>query len=212
LGGLLQNVPAARLFEEVIKLYTGGKAFESFKQLHHYGLFAMLFPQTEACLVNDNKIFQTMLTRAFFHADERTAQNKSLQPAFMLAILLWPPLKKLTDQYQAEGMKFFPAMFLAIEKVIRHQNKSLRIPKRVANIIKEIWIQQYRLSELQRYGKRSYALLHHPRFRAAYDFLMIRAEAGEPVQEASDWWTKFQTVDDNGRRKMLQELTSRKHK
>lgn len=210
LAGLLQNVPGARLLEEVLKLYTSGKSYQSFLLLRQHGLFAVLFPQTEACLVNHGNIFENFIKDTFLHADERMAQNKSLHPAFMFAVLLWPPLKKMIERHQADGMKFFPALHAAMEKVIHQQNKSMQIPRRLTVVIREIWVIQYRLSELQRYQKRIYNIFHHPRFRAAYDFLKLRATAGEIDNAIPEWWTKFQEVNEHERNKMIHLLRKKK--
>lgn len=210
LAGLLQNVPSARLLEEVIKLYTSGRSISAFLLMRQHGLFAVLFPQTEACLINHGKIYENFIINTFTEADARAAQSKSLHPAFMFAALLWPPIQNLLDQYQKEGMKFFPALHLVIEQVFKQQNKSMQIPRRLTSIIREIWTVQLRLANLQRYHRRIYAMFHHPRFRAAYDFLSLRASAGEPVAEAAQWWEKFQLADEDERSKMIQEVRSRK--
>lgn len=211
LGGLLQNVSPARLFEETIKLYLCGKAEDAFKRMREHGLFAVLFPQTEACLVNHDQVFEKLLALAFQRADERVMNDKSLNPAFMFAILLWPPLKKAMTQHEAEGMDFFPGMFLAMEEVLRHQNKSLRITKRLIVVMREIWILQHRLQELKRYHKRIYGLFHNPRFRAAYDFLALRFEAGEPEALAAKWWAKFQEASETERNEVVAQLRKRKN-
>lgn len=211
LAGLLQNVPTARLFEEILKLYVHGKSLASFQMLRHYGLFALLFPQTEICLAdNPGEIFPPLLTHSFREADIRWQQDKSLHPAYLFAVLLWLPLQKAIQDYEAEGMKSFPAMFAAMEKVIRTQNKSLQIPRRLTTVVKEIWVVQYRLSQVMRYSKRAQAMVHHPRFRAAYDFLLLRAQAGDSVMEACDWWTRFQNADEGERKELLQKLRKTK--
>lgn len=210
LSGLLQNVPPARLFEETIKLYISGKSQDAFKRMREHGLFSVLFPQTEACLVNHDTVFEKLLNLALQRADERISNDKSLNPAFMFAVLLWPPLKNLMRKYQDEGMDFFPAMFLAMEEVVKHQNKTLHITKRLTVMMREIWILQHRLAELKRYHKRIYVLFHNPRFRAAYDFLVLRYEAGEPEALAAKWWTRFQEATETERNEVVQQL--RKHK
>jgi poly(A) polymerase len=208
LAGLLQNVPVARLFEEILKLYEHGKSLASFQLLRHYGLFALLFPQTETCLAGASvEILPALLMRAFQDADTRWEQNKSLHPAYLFAVLLWFPLQKAIQDYQAEGMKFFPAMFTAMEKVIRHQNKSLQVPRRLASVMKEIWVVQYRLSQVKRYAKRAQAMSQHPRFRAAYDFLVLRSKSDELVADAANWWTQYQIADETQRKELLVQLT-----
>lgn len=204
LGGLLLNVPAARLFEEIIKLYVHGKAAESFKLLRHYGLFSVLFPHIEANLVGEKAdIYQHMLSLTLLHADERVIQEKTLNPAFLFAVLLWFPLQNLIRQYQTSGIKIFPALQIAMEKVIRQQNRSMSIPRRMTMVMREIWIMQYRME--QRYAKRINSIFYHPRFRTSYDFLLLRAEAGDAVKDLSDWWTRFQ-AEDALRDELIREL------
>lgn len=205
-NGLLLNVPPARLFEEIVKIFFNGAALASFGLLRHYGLFALLFSQTEACLVDGKaaKIFHQLLIIALTQADQRFMQGKTLNPAFLFAVLLWEPLQRAIQQYQQNGMKLFPALHLAMEKVIQRQNKSLNLPRRYTTVTKEIWLLQFRL--VQRIGNRANAILHHPRFRAAYDLLELRNKAGDPVSELSDWWTKFQVDDETIRQNMLSEL------
>lgn len=205
LAGLLQNVPAARLFEEIVKIYLSGKAEASFNLLRQYGLFAILFPQTEAGLVgHDGAIYLNMLTAANANADLRAAEGKSLNPAFLLAVLLWGPLQRMVQEGINAGIKPFPALIEAMEKVLRMQQHALNLPKRLTIIVKEIWILQYRMGLRQ--SRRMLSIFYHPRFRAAYDFLVIRAQAGEAVQDQAAWWEQFQTKDEEGQQGMLRDL------
>ncbi len=218
LAGLLQNVPAARLFEEIVKIYLSGKAKASFELLRQYGLFAILFPQTEARLVGaEGEIYLKMLTAANDNADQRAAEGKSLNPAFLLAVLLWGPLQKVIQENLEAGIKPFPALIDAMEKVLHTQQHALNLPKRLTIIVKEIWILQYRIELRQ--SRRTLSIFYHQRFRAAYDYLLIRSQAGEPVQDLAEWWQKFQATDEEGQQGMLSELqrsqrhtrTRRKH-
>lgn len=218
LAGLLQNVPAARLFEEIVKIYIGGRAKASFDLLRQYGLFAILFPQTEAGLVGaEGEIYLKMLAAANANADLRAQEGKSLNPAFLLAVLLWGPLQKVLQENLSAGVKPFPALIDAIEKVLRTQQHALNLPKRLTLIVKDIWILQYRMGLRQ--SRRTLGIFYHQRFRAAYDFLLIRAEAGEAVQDLADWWQQFQATDEAGQQEMLSNLqrsqrhprTRRKH-
>ncbi|MDA1107963.1 MAG: polynucleotide adenylyltransferase PcnB [Proteobacteria bacterium] len=205
LGHLLSEIPSARLFEEVLKLFMGGYAVQTFELLRHYRLFGHLFPDTEASLTRQRAHFPlTLLTHALGNTDERIAQGKPVTPAFLFAALLWEPMRQLAEKKQAEGMSEIDAMQLAAETVVMRQVTRIALPKRFSVPMREIWAMQYRLP--QRAGKRALRLLAHPRFRAAYDFLLLRAAAGEEVQELADWWTHFQETDGSGQQTLLGTL------
>lgn len=200
----LSHVPSARLFEEIIKIYTGGSAQAGFQLLREYGLFNILFPIVEQCL--EQPVFHRLIQNTFRQADLRVAEKKSLNPAFMLAALLWPPVKLAMEHRLAQGEKFFITMQSATAEVFRQQHKTLPIAKRLVAIIQEIWTYQYRISQLNRYHSRIQYLFQHPRFRAAFDFLALRAQAGEGFDETVLWWEKFQEAPSAVRNKMILQL------
>ena len=191
LSHLLGKIPPARLFEEVPKLFLGGYALQSFEMLRHYGLFARLFPQTEAALAEEEGGFpHTVLIHALNNADSRLAENKPVTPGFLFAALLWTPMQSLARENIAKGLGESEAIDLASDVVISRQIASTALPRRFTNMAREIWQMQPRLT---RNAKRQPArLLASPRFRSAYDFLLLRAAAGEDVAEAADWWTRLQ--------------------
>ncbi len=188
LAGLLQNVPQARLFDELIKWFVSGHSFETFKLLRQYGLFAVLFPQTEAILTCEKNL--KLLVQGFINTDQRIAEKKSLNPAFLFAVLLWQPLQKRIIQYQEQGLRLFPALHRAMPEVLQQQTEHIAIPLRFKRMMKEIWLLQYRLQ--QKNPKKIAQTLQQPRFRAGYDFLLLRAEAGEKIQALANWWTRVQ--------------------
>jgi len=190
-GSLLNDIPPARLFEEVLKLFMGGCAVQSFEQLRHYHLFGILFPQTEEVLAEQEGGFpHTLLVKALENTDRRLAENKPVTPGFLIAALLWEPMMKLAREYMKEGMHQHEAMHLASDVVVSRQISRTAMPRRFTQMAREVWLLQYRLTLTK--GKRPKRLLAHPRFRAAYDFMLLRAEAGENVSELADWWTRFQ--------------------
>ncbi|MEX2523743.1 MAG: polynucleotide adenylyltransferase PcnB [Gammaproteobacteria bacterium] len=191
LGRLLSDIPPARLFEEVLKLFMGGCAVQTFEQLRHYHLFGILFPQTEEVLAEQEGGFpHTLLIKALENTDRRLAENKPVTPAFLIAALLWEPMMKTAREYMIEGLHEHEATHLASDVVVSRQISRTAMPRRFTQMAREIWLLQYRLTLTK--GKRPRRLLAHPRFRAAYDFLLLRAEAGENVTELADWWTRFQ--------------------
>jgi len=190
LAPLLEDIPAARLFEEFLKLFMSGHSVETYRRLREYGLFATLFPQTEEILNQGNECIHKLLTSAFRNTDKRLAEDKPVTPAFLLAALLWVPVRNLANDHESNGLSEMDAVHLASDAVISHQIRSTSMPRRLTHMARDIWALQTRFKN--RRGKRPLRLLTHQRFRAAYDFLLLREEAGEDVQELAEWWTEFQ--------------------
>lgn len=189
LVGLLQNVPPARLFDEIIKWFHSGNSLDAFKLLRQHGLFAVLFPQTEANLIKGaNQEVYELLVHGFSNTDQRMLEQKPLNSAFLFAVLLWWPLQKKVQKYQNEGLKLFAALQSAMQKVLQKQTQHIVIPKRLTQVIKEMWVLQYRFA--QRKQRRIAHILRHPRFKIAYDLLLLRNESGENVKELTVWWTR----------------------
>ena len=207
LAPMLRDIPAARLFEEVLKLFLSGYAARIFELLLEYDLFAPLFPASAKALKQDPAYAGKLIRRALANTDERIAQGKPVTPAFLFAALLWPALPARAAQLQARGMPPIPAMQEAAHDLIVEQCRHIAIPKRFTIPIREIWDMQERLPRRQ--GKRADQLLENPRFRAGYDFLLLREDAGEQTDGLGDWWTDYQDVSDSERRAMIRELGNR---
>jgi len=204
LGHLLEDIPPARLFEEVLKLFMKGAAVQTYELLRHYRLFGQLFPQTEASLEQEAQGFpRTLLIKALENTDARIAQDKPVTPAFLFAALLWEPARRLAQQKQQEGMREIEALQLAAELVVARQLSRISLPRRFSTPMREIWLMQPRF--LQQHGKRPLRLLTHPRFRAAYDFLLLRGAAGEVEQSLCDWWSNLQTANPAGQQALLKQ-------
>jgi poly(A) polymerase len=198
LGDLLHDVPAARLFEEVLKLFQAGIGLSAFEKLRHYGLFGRLFPATEECLAHEDHSFPiTFVSRALANTDRRIQEGKPVTPAFLFGALLWEPVRLRYEKLKEGGKPPYDAMLVAGGEVLSAQQPLVSIPKRFGLPMREIWELQPRLE--QRQGKRPYRLVTHPRFRAAYDFLLLRAESGEADPELAQWWTKFQEANSDER-------------
>jgi poly(A) polymerase len=211
LAPLLAEISPARLFDETLKLFHGGYALQAFEKLRHHDLFAQLFPETDACLAREDHAFPiTFVSRGLNNTDQRILEGKPVAPAFLFAVLLWEPVRLRYEELLADGTPSAEAMALASHEVASAQQRRVAIQKRFALPMREIWALQPRLERRQ--GKRSLALLGHPRFRAAYDFLLLRAEAGETDPEIGQWWTRFQDVDASERAKMLGGSPQRKRK
>ncbi len=202
LGYLLEDIPSARLYEEVLKLFMGGYALETFELLRHYRLFEHLFPQTEDDLAQEREGFPSeLVARALANTDARVAAGKPVTPAFLFAALLWGPMRRQAEPLQAGGESEIQAIQEAGDVVVMRQVQRIALPKRFSLPMREIWTMQPRFTQIN--GKRPSSLLTHPRFRAAYDFLLLRGESGEDVQDLCEWWTKFQQVNPDERQTLL---------
>lgn len=187
---LLEGIPPARLFEEMLKLFMGGCALQTFEKLRHYNLFKYLFPQTDQLLDTHEKDYpHTFIMQALKNTDQRLSEGNTVTPAFLIAAFLWEPMRVIADEHIANGMSEMEAVQLAGDTVISKQISSLSMPRRFTHMARDIWSLQVRL---KRTRKRSIRVLMHPKFRAAYDFLLLRAEAGEPLGDLVDYWTKEQ--------------------
>ena len=202
MGSLLENISSARLYEEVLKMFHGGAALATFEALRHFNLFAYLFPQTEEVLNNlPGDLPQLLLINALKSTDQRISEGKPVTPSFLIAALLYKPMRQLQQKHLAAGESIVPATIAAARSVQSKQQKSVSTPKRFNLAARDIWMLQNRFQ--QRRGKRPFKLLSHPKFRAAYDFLILRAESGEDVAELAQWWTRFQEVSNKERSKMV---------
>ena len=209
LGNLLEDIPPARLFDEVLKLFMGGVALQTFECLRHYDLFGFLFPRTEELLgVETDGFPKRFLTQALVNTDIRISEDKPVTPAFIFAALLWEPLQDSIAQLKLQGISEAEALQIASAEVVKQHVMNVTIPKRFMIPMREIWQLQPRL--MKNKGKRVFRVLGHPRFRAAYDFLLLRAQAGEDVSEIADWWTRFQELDDKERNKLVNATTNKK--
>ena len=198
LGHLLEKIPPARLFDEVLKLFLGGCAIQAFELLRHYRLFGWLFPATERCLNHQEHHYpKTLLVRALASTDSRLAENKPVHPAFLFAALLWEPLREQIRRLEADGLDEHAALQEAAERVVQAQIRHTALPRRYSLPMREIWELQHRLTVIT--GKRPLRLLDHPRFHASYDFLLLRAEADEQAAELAGWWTRLLALDADGR-------------
>lgn len=194
LGHLLSDVPAARMFEEILKLFLGGYALTTFEMLRHYDLFRYLFPESDAALARQEQNFPLlMVSKALANTDTRLAEDKPVTPAFLYAALLWEPVRLSAAKLQEKGASELEALQITGNRIALEQGRVTSLPKRYSFPMREIWMLQPRLE--RRRGRAPYRLLEHPRFRAAYDFLLLRAECGEAPQELAQWWTDFQQLN-----------------
>ncbi len=200
LGSLLKDVPPARLFDELLKLFHSGHAVRSFELLLHYDLLRYLFRDTQAALEGEEgeKVAE-FVRRGLANTDARIREDKPVTPMFLYAVFLWAPIRALARRLEQEGWQSGQAMLEASQSVVAGQQTTF--PRRFSSPMKELLNMQWRFTERQ--GVRAARLLDHKRFRAAYDFLLLRASCGEVDQETAAWWTEIQTLSPEEQGKML---------
>lgn len=200
---LLANVPAARLFDEMMKLFTSGAAEKCLLRLRENHLHKALLPMLDVIL--DEPEGEKFLMLALKRTDERIAIGKKISPSFLFGTLLWPQVKKRWDYYQENGrMIRATALFAASEDVLRTQCQQLAIQNRFVSDIKMIWMLQLRFE--RRTGKNPYSLIEHPRYRAAFDFMQLRSSLGHVPTEMVTWWEHFVAADEQTRAEMIEEV------
>ena len=212
LSSLMANIPAARLFEEFLKMFIAGKAVANFEQLRSYNLFGYFFPAVEQALnqaPEEQEFLLAFIKLAMENTDKRINNEQRVTPAFLFAALLWYPLQKhiqrikVTTQLTPQDV-----FFAALNEIMPEQQRSIAIPKRFQAVIKDIWILQEKLA--RREGKRAFKTFEHLKFRAGYDFLLLRAqiEGTTELVELAQWWTDFQEVTNDARLQMIKGVKS----
>ncbi len=193
---LLDEIPAARLFDEFLKLFLAGWALPTFEQLLAHDLLHYLFPQTSACLDSDPTALP-LVRAAMANTDQRIREDKPVTPAFILAALLWPEARAAALRFEEHGDSPMVAMQTAAQQTVAEAAQHLSIPRRFSQPMREIWEFQLRLEN--RRGRRAAELVDQRRFRAAYDFLLLREQAGEETGDLGAFWTSFQELSPDER-------------
>jgi poly(A) polymerase len=200
LADLINNVPAARLFDEMLKLLLSGHALECLKWLRKEGLHHGLLPLLDVILEDTQG--ERFISLALSSTDARVRAGKPVSPGFLFATLLWHDTQQRWQQYTAAGEFPVPALHRAMDDVIDVQTEKLAIHRRYSSDMREIWGLQHRL---EKRGRSAIKLLEHPRFRAGYDFLLLRCESGELDAELGQWWTDFIDGDFAAREALLSQ-------
>jgi poly(A) polymerase len=199
LAGLLAHVPPSRLLDEMLKLLLCGNAAEAVAHLRKDGLHHGVLPLLDAAM--GRAAGERFVMAALKATDERLGAGKTVSPGFLFAALLWPEVGAEWRVLEEKGMPEIPALYQAMDHVMKAQAAAMPIPHRYGADMREIWALQPRF--LQRAGKRPYRLLEHPRLRAGYDFLLLRCESGEADAELGRWWERFQRAGESERAQML---------
>jgi len=200
MASLMENVPPARVFDEMMKLLFSGHAVECVKRLRDEGLHHGLLPLLDVIL--EQPMGEKFVMLALTSTDVRVQSGKSLSPGYLFATLLWHEVLANWALRKARGEIAIPALYEAMDEVLEVQSTKLAITRRIAGDIKEIWALQPRFEK--RAGRSPFRLIEQPRFRAGYDFLVLRAESGEIDAAAAQWWTDFQNADNGARETLLQ--------
>jgi len=190
-GYLLKDIPSARIYDEVLKIFHSGHALRSYELLRHYGLFQYLFPALDQHLKSEPaEAMLDFIEQALVNTDVRIAENKPVSPAFIFAALLWPLVHQKAIQLQSEKMGTLAALISAGSIIFSEQVKTIAVPRRFSQIAKNIWSMQPRFSNTG--AKQVARLYHHPNFRAAYDFFCIQSMVGLTTHQLCEWWTQYQ--------------------
>ncbi len=197
---LLDNVPQSRLLDEVLKMLLSGHSVECIQQLRKMDLHHGLLPLLDVIL--EQPMGEKFVMLALRNTDERLGQDKTVSPAFLFAALLWHEVLAAWNSRVQQGERPVGAMHEAMDEVLGRQKAQLAIPHRHDAVMKEIWLLQQRFE--QRGGQRPFRLLEQPRFRAGFDFLLLRCASGEVDPELGLWWDEFQDASAERRLEMLQ--------
>ena len=196
-GDLLSSISNARLFDEFCKIFLNGMAEKNFKKLLSFGLNKYLVGTNP----DANEFTYNVMIEALRNTDRRLANNQSVTPGFLIAALLWPQLIETSLQRGEINLRKY---FRSMDRILRRQQKITAIPRKFHGYIKDIWVLQLKLHS--RIGKQPFKTLKHPRFRAAYDFLLIREKVSCDGNYLGNWWTDFQKDDNAIQKSLIAEL------
>lgn len=208
MAALLRNIPAARLFEESLKLFQSGQGLKTYELLRQYGLFQQLFPVLASYLTERKDTYtEKMLDKALHSTDERIRDQLRVNPAFLFAALLWYPLREKIDELKNEGgLNTFDALALAANEILAQSSRAVALHRRHTVVIRDIWALQFQLPK--RTAKRVAQTLAHIKFRAGFDLLVMRAEIeGGDLVELSAWWHEFQLSSETQRQALLNSVS-----
>ena len=204
LGYLIQDVPPARLFEEVLKLFLSGYGTAAFDAMMENDIYGWLFPDSKRSM--ENNATEELVRLALTSTDQRIAKKMPVTPAFIYAAILWYPFVDEKQRLEQEGEITYAAAHEAANNVISKQQLFTSIPKRFSGPMRDIWFLQSRLPS--RFGQKPDRTMEHKRFRAAYDFLLLREQAGEKTEQLGEWWTEYQEATEERKLAMKQSTSN----
>jgi poly(A) polymerase len=199
LGHLLEDMPASRLSDESLKMFLSGHGARSYELLQEYDLFRYLFPATNDAMAADGAdTLNTLVVRSLENTDKRVAEGLPVTPLFLFGVLLWGPVQGMARELQDAGERPLQSLIEAADTVLRGQQPHVAIPKRYGIPMKEMMVMQLRFR--RQHGKRALRIVDHPRFRAAFDFLKLRTEAGDEDPATVKFWSELEGMDADHRR------------
>ncbi len=204
LGYLIQDVPPARLFEEVLKLFLSGYGTAAFDAMMENDIYGWLFPDSKRSM--ENNATEELVRLALTSTDQRIAKKMPVTPAFIYAAVLWYPFVDEKQRLEQEDGITYAAAHEAANNVISKQQLFTSIPKRFSGPMRDIWFLQSRLPS--RFGQKPDRIMEHKRFRAAYDFLLLREQAGEKTEQLGEWWTEYQEATEERKLAMKQSTSN----
>ncbi len=208
-GPLLRDIPAARLFEETLKLFHSGSATRVFELLRHYDLLQYLFPALDELLCKDpGEAMLDFIDQALVNTDTRINNDQHVSPAFIFAVLLWPAVYRKAIALQSDHLKIIPALYQAGSEVMGRQVKHIAIPRRFSQMARDIWTAQPKFERTK--GKQPNRLVAQSWFRAAYDFMCIQSMVGLAPAKLCAWWTNFQLSHQGGKKQYTHHEPRRK--
>lgn len=202
----ITQVPPARVFDEFKKLFLTGKGVEAFEILMKDGLFEPLFPEAYACLTDEKKGEQVkrLYLKALENTDTRVKTGLHINPAFLLAVFLWPVIAQEVRQHRKHGKKRLQSLHFSADNLMKKQIQIMAIPRRFSVFMRDMWAIQFKLH--LRLGRKAFHLLEQQHFRAAFDLLQLRADVDEPVHGLADWWARFRNEETETQEAMVTEL------
>ena len=200
LGYLIQDVPPARLFEEVLKLFLSGYGTAAFDSMIENDIYGWLFPDSQRSM--ENHATEELVRLALTSTDQRIAKKMPVTPAFIYAAVLWYPFVEEKKRLEQEEGMTHDAAHEAANNMISKQQLFTSIPKRFSGPMRDIWFLQSRLPS--RFGQKPDRIMEHKRFRAAYDFLLLREQSGEETGRLGEWWTEYQEATEERKVAMKQ--------
>ncbi len=205
LRGLLQHVPPARLFDETLKLFLSGHGVRSLEVLRRRGLLDVLLPATATYLdKHPGALVEQLLIKGLANTDERALAGKPVTPTYLFALLLYGPIAREIESSPPQQWHELHTILEACDRAVREAQKHMSIPRRFSLGLREMFALQPRLEHPR--GRRALRVLEHPRFRAAYDLLLLRAELGLASTQTAEWWTRIQEVSGEERARMADEM------
>jgi poly(A) polymerase len=205
LRGLLAHVPPARLFDETLKLFLNGHGVRSLEVLRRRGLLDVLLPATASYLnKHPGGLVEKVLVEGLRNTDERAQAGKPVTPTYLFALLLYGPIAREIEASPPQHWHEIHTILEACDRAVREAYKHMSIPRRFSLGLREMFALQPRLEHPR--GRRALRVLEHPRFRAAYDLLLLRADHGLASPEIAKWWTRIQEVSGEERARMADEM------